>query len=101
MTKPKLSIDHRVDSLLEHGIENPKKWSAVHSFEEPAVMPIHPMTWDFEWQRLREHHLEETNFLFSMLGAMRARMLDLQRENEELKKRQFDPYDKIYGPKIW
>jgi hypothetical protein len=104
MKKPTLSIDHRVNALLEHGIENPKKWAAVHGYEEPEI----DATWTeldhhHEWVRLRQHHLEETNFLFSMLGAMRTRMLELQKENEELKKRpQPDPYDdRYYGPKIW
>jgi hypothetical protein len=95
--KPTLSIDHRINALLEHGIENPKKWAAVHGYEQPVMMPL-----DAEWQRLRQHHLEETGFLFSMLGAMRTRMLELQKENEELKKRpQPDPYDDKYcGSKI-
>ncbi len=38
-----------------------------------------------------------------MLEAMRTRMLELQKENEELKKRPtVSPYDdNYYGPSIW
>ncbi len=100
MTKPKQSIDHRVDNLLKHGIENPKKWAAVHDYEEPNLARLGGMAvsqWIEAYDTLRAHHLEETNFLFSMLGAMKDRILELQKENEELKKRQ----DDLYGPKIW
>ncbi len=109
MTKPKPSIEHRVDSLLEHGIENPKKWAAVHGYKEPEI----DATWTeldhhHEWVRLREHHLEETNFLFSMLDTMRNRILALEKRNEELEKRwanrgpEVSPYDdNYYGRSIW
>ncbi len=70
MTK-KLTTKQRVDRLLEHGIDNPKKWAAVHDYKEPMGEVD---SWEDEWRRLRNHHLDETAFLFEMLKEMANRL---------------------------
>lgn len=70
MTK-KLTVKDRVDRLLKHGIDNPKKWAAVHEYEEPLGSID---SWEDEWRRLRNHHLDETGFLFDMLKEMAHRL---------------------------
>lgn len=67
----KLTTKERVDRLLKHGIDNPKKWVAVHEYKEPMGSVD---SWEDEWRRLRDHHLEETGFLFEMLQEMANRL---------------------------
>ncbi len=67
----KLSIAERVDILLREGIDKPKKWAAVHGYEEPTG-PVED--WQKEWERLRIHHLEETNFLFDLIRELTTRI---------------------------
>jgi hypothetical protein len=69
----KLSIEERVDILLREGIDKPKKWAAVHGYEEP-VGDACDSDWEKEWIRLRAHHLEETNFLFDMIRELAKRI---------------------------
>lgn len=66
-----LTCADRVDLLLKHGIENPKKWAAVHGYSEPShLCDDCPTDWKAEWQRLRDHHVEETQFLFDVIGEL-------------------------------
>jgi hypothetical protein len=69
--KKKLTTKERVDRLLKEGVDNPKKWAAVHDYKEPEG-PV--SSWKSEWERLRQHHLEETFFLFEMLREMANRL---------------------------
>jgi hypothetical protein len=69
----KLSIEERVDRLLKEGIDNPKKWAAVHGYEEP-VGDACDFDWYEEWKKLRNHHLEETNFLFDVIRELTKRI---------------------------
>ncbi len=69
--RKQLTIKDRVELLLEHGVDHPEKWATVHGYEEPLERHLLDReALDREWQLLREHHLEETNFLFDMLRAM-------------------------------
>lgn len=71
----KLSIEERVDILLREGVDKPKKWAAVHGYEEPDPKKINDAgTWHDEWYRLRSHHLEETNFLFNVIRELVKRI---------------------------
>lgn len=67
----KLSIKERADRLLEHGVDNPKKWIAIREYEEPMGSVD---SWEDEWRRLRDHHNEETAFLFEMLQELANRI---------------------------
>lgn len=67
----KLTIKDRVDRLLKEGINNPKKWAVVHDYKEPMGEVD---SWEDEWRRLRDHHLEETGFLFEMLEELANRL---------------------------
>jgi|SRR5579864_2486490 len=69
--KKNLTPKERVDRLLKHGIDNPKKWAGVHDYKEPMGSVD---SWEDEWSRLRSHHLEETAFLFEMLQEMANRL---------------------------
>lgn len=67
------TIQERVDILLREGIDKPKKWMAVHGYSEP-VGDACDFDWHIEWERLRKHHLEETNFLFDVIKELTARL---------------------------
>jgi hypothetical protein len=84
MTKP-LNTAQRVEILLKVGIENPKKWATVHGYTDPVnpVTPGDPRAAE-EWQRLRDHHLAETNFLFDVIREMREQILSQQESIESL-----------------
>lgn len=71
MKKKKLTTKERVDRLLKEGVNNPKKWAAVHDYKEPEGTV---RSWKTEYERLRKHHLEETFFLFDMLREMSNRL---------------------------
>jgi hypothetical protein len=84
MKKP-LTIKKRVDLLLKHGVNEPKKWATVCSYKEPDLDSF-DCDYDImrqEWQRLHAHYLEETSFLFDMLRALvkRYEQLDEQFAN--------------------
>lgn len=68
------TIKERVDILLREGVDKPKKWAAVHGYEEPHVDVWGSVDWHNEWKRLREHHLEETNFLFDIIRELATRI---------------------------
>lgn len=85
MTKPKLSIDDRVDLLLEHGTENPQKWATVHGYQEPEMDETWTaLDYQHEWARLRQPLLEETKFLFEMLEAMKKKIDGLHNEIDNI-----------------
>jgi hypothetical protein len=66
-----LSIKERVDRLLEHGVGNPQKWAPPHGYKEPfAFVP----DWKAEWEKLRAHHLDQTNLLFDLLQELANRV---------------------------
>ena len=67
------TIEDRVDILLREGVDKPKKWAAVHGYEEP-VGDACDFDWEKEWTRLRAHHLEETNFLFDVIRELAKRI---------------------------
>lgn len=72
----KLTIEERVDILLREGVDKPKKWAAVHGYEEPSEDHLIYVGdfWGAEWERLRKHHLEETNFLFDIIRELVKRI---------------------------
>lgn len=63
------SIEDRVDVLLEVGVKEPKKWAKRHGYSEPDG-DASDFDWYVEWQRLREHHLDETSFLFEVIDEL-------------------------------
>lgn len=73
MSKKPITIADRVDRLFIHGVDNPKMWVAVHGYEEPEQVVVGDDAWQEEWQRLRKHHLEETNFLFDVIRELKKR----------------------------
>jgi len=76
MKKP-LTIADRVDLLLEHGVDNPKKWMAVHGYTEPDNYDKFDQDGHFNevcFNVLREHHLEETKFLFDVIKELASRV---------------------------
>jgi hypothetical protein len=76
--KKPLNIAQRVEILLREGIDNPKKWATVHGYEEPDASKMDFGMWHEEWQKLRTHHLAETNFLFDVIREL----FDAQAEND-------------------
>ncbi len=80
-----LTISDRVDRLLLNGVGKPKTWAAVHGYEEPDPGKVLDSAgyWSAEWNRLRAHHLEETGFLFEVIGELvkRVNMADEQLAN--------------------
>ncbi len=70
----KLTIEERVNILLSEGVDKPKKWAAVHGYEEPVWQTNDSHGWAKEWRRLRDHHLEETNFLFDIIKELVKRI---------------------------
>jgi len=76
MSKKQLTIQERVDRLLQHGVDNPKMWAAVHGYEEPEEWRVNLVDegWRDEWERLRAHHLAETNFLFDVVRELKKRL---------------------------
>lgn len=70
-----LTIEQRVDILLEVGIDRPKKWMNVHGYKDPeqAVVAGDARAAD-EWQRLRDHYLQETSFLFDVIAELVTRL---------------------------
>mgnify|MGYP001448993587 CR=1 FL=1 len=68
------TIEERVDILLQEGVDNPKKWAAVHGYEEPTWGTNNSNGWAAEYRKLRSHHLEETNFLFDIIREMAKRI---------------------------
>ncbi len=83
VSKP-LTIEQRVDLLIREGVDHPEKWATVHGYEDPEdpVVANDPRA-QVEWQRLRSHHLEETNFLFDVIRELVKRndLLDEQLAN--------------------
>ncbi len=81
--KKPLNIAQRVEILLREGVENPKKWATVHGYEDPAepVVAGDPRAAD-EWQRLRTHHLAETNFLFDIIKELCEQVNSLEEGNK-------------------
>jgi hypothetical protein len=70
----KLTIEERVNILLHEGVDKPKKWAAVHGYEEPTWGTNDSNGWAKEYRKLREHHLEETNFLFDVIRELVKRI---------------------------
>ena len=72
------SIEERVDALLMVGTKEPKKWATVHGYFEPRQMLEAPIcgecTLQDEWQLLRDHHLQETTFLFEIIDELVKRL---------------------------
>lgn len=68
------TIEERVDALLREGVDNPKKWAAVHGYEEPTWGTNDSHGWAVEYRKLREHHLEETKFLFDIIRELAIRL---------------------------
>lgn len=83
MKKP-LNVAQRVEILLKEGVENPKKWAAVHGYDEPEMTKMDFAMWHPEWQRLRDHHLAETKFLFDVIKEMREQILSLSGEGPKV-----------------
>lgn len=71
----KYTISERVDLLLTYGVDKPKKWTKVHGYLDP-IPPVesNDSRAKDEWQRLRDHHLEETNFLFQIIEELCSRL---------------------------
>lgn len=69
-----LTIEERVDKLLEHGVDNPKKWMSIHGYEEPTWGTNNSAGWAQEYRKLRDHHLEETKVLFEIIGELTKRV---------------------------
>jgi hypothetical protein len=72
------TIAQRVDALLQHGVEGIKKWATKHTYVEPKIAD--DACWDHEkwlkeWQTLRNHHLEETEFFLKVIDELRTRLL--------------------------
>lgn len=83
--KKELNVAQRVELLLKEGVDNPKKWAAVHGYVAPEDRENKEVvSWSHEWNTLRAHHLQETNFLFDMLREMREQLLTLQQNEAEL-----------------
>ena len=73
--KSVLTIHDRTLLLLKHGVDHPEKWAIVHDYDETAAREAlegDAFSVRAEYDRLRTHHLVETNFLFDMLRAMCA-----------------------------
>lgn len=71
------TLEERVDILLSVGTGEPKKWAKAHGYEEPSETKLELMTKDVlraEWQRLRNHHIDETHFLFDIIGELVKRL---------------------------
>lgn len=85
-TKKPLNIAQRVEILLREGVDNPKKWAAVHGYEEPNQFTTMAYDWCAEWQKLRDHHLVETKFLFDVIRELceQVNSLEEQRYGEDL-----------------
>lgn len=83
VSKP-LTIKQCVDLLMREGVDHPEKWAAVHGYQEPDQMLSSSIcgecTWQDEWQRLRTHHLKETEFFFDVIHELVKRydLLDQQ-----------------------
>ena len=72
-----LTIEQRVDILLQEGVDNPKKWMAVHGYREPDNYDKFDQDGHFNevcFDVLRDHHLEETKFLFDIIRALAKRV---------------------------
>ena len=80
ISKKPLNIAQRVELLLKHGVDNPAKWATIHGYEEPDDAPVGGDAWQDKWQRLRKHHLEETNFLFDVIREMREQILSMDEQ---------------------
>lgn len=77
MPKKSLTIVERVDLLLEHGVDNPKKWMPVHGYVEPSNYDKFDQDGHFNevcYDVLREHHLEETRVLFDIIRELSSRV---------------------------
>jgi len=77
MSKKPLTIEERVDILLKTGVEHPKKWMAVHGYVEPSNYDKFDQDGHFNevhFDVLRDHHLEETKFLFEIVGELVKRL---------------------------
>ena len=69
------TIEERVDILLREGIDRPKKWAAVHGYEEPMPpLEDYDERSRYEWIKLRDHHLAETTFLFDIIKELIKRI---------------------------
>ena len=77
--KTQLTIEQRVDTLLEVGIDEHKKWMAVDRYREPDEYAKHERDGCFNeacFDDLRDHHLEETGFLFDVIKELVKRCKD-------------------------
>lgn len=77
MAKKPLTIAERVDLLLEHGVDNPKKWMPVHGYSEPDNYDKFDQDGHFNevcYDTLRAHHLEETAALFDIIKELAKRV---------------------------
>lgn len=70
-----MNVKERVDVLLEVGTVEPKKWMAVPGYKDPDLAEIarSPMG---SWQRLKDHHVAETTFLFEVIEELRRRLVE-------------------------
>lgn len=83
--KKALNTAQRVEILLKEGVEKPETWAKVHGYEEPTPSRSDDWEgWAGEWQRLRDHHLTETKFLFDVIREMREQILSQQESIESL-----------------
>ena len=75
MPKLTMTIAQRVDLLLEHGVDNPKKWMSIHGYSEPKQKLDDDGHFDkVHYDMLREHHLDETACLFDIIRELTSRV---------------------------
>lgn len=74
----KLALKERVDILLDVGTTRPEKWMPVREYVDPQ-QPTHSVLfigseWFKHWKELKEHHANETTFLFEVIEELRERL---------------------------
>lgn len=81
MKKPvtKRTVPERVDVLLQEGVEGISKWAMRHTYTEPEA-PVGGDAWEAEWQKLRDHHIEETGFFLEVIEELRKRVLERDKD---------------------
>lgn len=72
--KTPLTIQERVDKLLEHGVDKPQKWMSIHAYQDPTWGTNSSHGWAVEYRKLADHHKEETKVLFEIIEELVKRV---------------------------
>ena len=74
MKRPKLTLEQRIDIILEKGVDDPSVFMPVKAYVAPRDGCTYD-GWESEHLNLMMHHEKETEFLLSAIKELRQRLI--------------------------